>query len=303
MPYLVARVSWMPEYRSEHEASWGLQRYVSENNRPYESLNFLRRADGRFHGYIVHKGDAGGAPGNLEVSKLGAARTDDAAEDVTVIFCARSEAAKELRVVGAYLNSTVFRSPKIERDELGREWIVRAISPRAVLIPEPDRHFAMPRGKGAFGQSDVWYGLQGEDHAELRRQLDDWLATFAASASDAQAAAAPSPGSAAFEERRRRSWAAHWEGRARTAGLLDTLGHRCAACGYEVAEDRRDVWGSGIEAHHLVPWSSMEDGARRTLRADDFAPLCALCHRAIHRTPDPGDVTGFARRWFPDQTD
>ncbi len=71
-------------------------------------------------------------------------------------------------------------------------------------------------------------------------------------------------------------------------------GLRCEACGLQF-EERYGVLGKGfIEAHHLRPISSLEEGAAVSYDvATDFAVLCSNCHRMIHRTDDPADLEGF----------
>ena len=49
-----------------------------------------------------------------------------------------------------------------------------------------------------------------------------------------------------------------------------------------------------IEAHHLKPISTLEEGV--TVHYDiaaDFAVLCSNCHRMIHRTVDPSNLAQF----------
>ena len=49
--------------------------------------------------------------------------------------------------------------------------------------------------------------------------------------------------------------------------------------------------GAGfIEAHHLKPVASLEEGAPVDTSSDDFAVLSSNCHRMIRRTADPSDL-------------
>ena len=51
-----------------------------------------------------------------------------------------------------------------------------------------------------------------------------------------------------------------------------------------------------IEAHHLKLISTLEEGVVVTFNVkDDFAVLCANCHRVIHRTDDPSDLDSFGK--------
>ena len=71
-------------------------------------------------------------------------------------------------------------------------------------------------------------------------------------------------------------------------------GTTCQVCGLNF-EDRYGPIGAGfIEAHHLKPISSLEEGVSVPYDVvEDFAVLCSNCHRMIHRTGDPGDLAGI----------
>jgi 5-methylcytosine-specific restriction enzyme A len=73
-------------------------------------------------------------------------------------------------------------------------------------------------------------------------------------------------------------------------------GTTCQACQMSFAE-RYGALGDGfIEAHHLKPLSSLEEGKPIEYDvATDFAVLCSNCHRMIHRSGDPSDIKAFRR--------
>jgi 5-methylcytosine-specific restriction protein A len=49
-----------------------------------------------------------------------------------------------------------------------------------------------------------------------------------------------------------------------------------------------------IEAHHLKPISTLEEGISVDYDvATDFAVLCSNCHRMIHRAADPSNLQAF----------
>ena len=69
------------------------------------------------------------------------------------------------------------------------------------------------------------------------------------------------------------------------------LGTRCMGCRFELREHYGECAEGLIDAHHLTPLSSLEDGTVVTFEAkSDFAVLCPNCHRVIHRMADPGDL-------------
>ncbi|KVL29771.1 hypothetical protein WS98_25435 [Burkholderia territorii] len=66
------------------------------------------------------------------------------------------------------------------------------------------------------------------------------------------------------------------------------LGYTCAACTFKFG----DFYGHGmaqyIEAHHLVPISTVDDeGVVLSPTEEYFAVLCSNCHRAIHAAGCP----------------
>ncbi len=55
----------------------------------------------------------------------------------------------------------------------------------------------------------------------------------------------------------------------------------CRACGFDFERAYGAMGAQFIEAHHIVPVASLEEGART--RIADLVPLCANCHRMTHR--------------------
>lgn len=73
-------------------------------------------------------------------------------------------------------------------------------------------------------------------------------------------------------------------------------GVRCQGCNLQFSERYGELGDGFIEAHHLKPVASLEEGTAVSYDvAKDFAVLCSNCHRMIHRTADPSDLEGFRR--------
>ena len=71
-------------------------------------------------------------------------------------------------------------------------------------------------------------------------------------------------------------------------------GNRCQTCNLDFAERYGDIGKGFIEAHHLRPISTLEEGVPVKYDvAADFAVLCSNCHRMIHRATDPSDLAAF----------
>jgi len=74
-------------------------------------------------------------------------------------------------------------------------------------------------------------------------------------------------------------------------------GTRCQACGLEFSEVYGQLGDGYIEAHHLRPLSTLEEGVPVGLDpATDLTVLCANCHRMIHRLDDPSNLEELRKR-------
>ena len=71
-------------------------------------------------------------------------------------------------------------------------------------------------------------------------------------------------------------------------------GYICQACGFDFHQVYGDVGQKYIEAHHLIPLSELAEGTPAQVDAkNDFAVLCANCHRMIHRPGAPRQLKDF----------
>lgn len=73
-------------------------------------------------------------------------------------------------------------------------------------------------------------------------------------------------------------------------------GTQCKGCELELADLYGPIAKDMIDAHHLVPLSSLNNG--EVVRLDpkkDFAVLCPNCHRVIHRMGDCSDIDGLQK--------
>lgn len=70
----------------------------------------------------------------------------------------------------------------------------------------------------------------------------------------------------------------------------------CKACDTDPTSIYGELGNSMVDAHHLAPLSSLNEGESVTFDIHkDFAVLCPNCHRAIHRMADVGDIEGLRR--------
>ncbi|SMC95414.1 HNH endonuclease [Desulfocicer vacuolatum DSM 3385] len=57
----------------------------------------------------------------------------------------------------------------------------------------------------------------------------------------------------------------------------------CEVCEFDFVERYGKLGASYIEAHHTRPLSDLEEGELRNTKIEDFALVCANCHRMLHR--------------------
>ena len=288
MPIVICRVAWMPGYQSDDEPAIGGGRFVDEGNVPHESLNFLPIGE-TYYGFVENGGK------NMAIENLGARKTDAKVAGVSVVFCATDPDTREFLVTGWYTDATVNRSP-IERpgDARGREAYFSATD--ATLIGESERCFSIPRARGhakspfgGIGMGAIWYGLNKERAADFRESLERYMTTLTW---------AQTPDEAVVESRKRRI-SERLERQGSYRHFIAKKGYRCEACGWGIDKRDQAVWGASFELHHLTPFSELKEGQSRRVSIEDFAVLCASCHRAIHRTDCVGDIDQFMQSHVP----
>lgn len=98
------------------------------------------------------------------------------------------------------------------------------------------------------------------------------------------------PGSAeVFEEEgaEKLQWSRRYErSRANRAIAIELHGTACNVCGFSFSSFYGNLANDYVEIHHLTPVSSME-GPRVVDPRTELVPLCANCHRAVHRRWPP----------------
>ncbi len=67
------------------------------------------------------------------------------------------------------------------------------------------------------------------------------------------------------------------------------LGCNCQVCGFNFSEAYGELGRDFIEAHHIEPLFTRSEVSCLT-SVNDFAMLCANCHRMIHKLPDGASV-------------
>jgi 5-methylcytosine-specific restriction protein A len=73
-------------------------------------------------------------------------------------------------------------------------------------------------------------------------------------------------------------------------------GYRCQVCGFEFEPKYGEVGRHFIEAHHLTPFSELDERPTALDPAGDFAVLCSNCHSMIHRQVPPLTIEDLRSR-------
>lgn len=78
--------------------------------------------------------------------------------------------------------------------------------------------------------------------------------------------------------------------------VIAKQGHVCKGCDTDLSDVYGPIANGLIDAHHLRPLSSLEDGESVSFDpVTDFAVLCPNCHRVAHRLDDVGDIEALRR--------
>lgn len=269
------------------------QTYPNENEGlDHTALNFLKGED-CFRGYVPHGGN------RITLESISRTATGDSLEDVLVVFVARPGPNSEAEIVGFYNNATVFRNPQSDRKLnklFGATHHYYFESENAVLIPEEERSFKIPEIPDGriLGKRNTWYGLnkcsdwwekRPKSHERVNQFHEDLLAYVSET----------SKKFAVTETETRSAKASHrYEGRAPRIEILRERGYQCEACGWKVKKKHREMWASGLDVHHTIPYAEIEEGERRPYSADEFRVLCSPCHRAIHKFDDLSDLNAIS---------
>ena len=268
-----------------------------------ECWNYLSHRN-KLHGFVQHSTSA-------MVDRL--AKNCDEEEgqqefcDATVVWVAtRNSLATETYVVGWWKNATVHRNlrphPKAKRIE--REIIrnahalddepsycITCAEFDSFLVPEPERIFQIPRGKGWMGhRSLVWYADGDSDghlepHSRFKKAVGAYMVGILLLSATNFFSELDDNG----HEEGRRKFMSHFSRERSHAAVRKAKnlfqsqheGHLfCQACKVDFSIVYGDIGRSYIEAHHLRPLAG--EGSRRT-RPEDFVMLCSNCHRMVHR--------------------
>lgn len=75
--------------------------------------------------------------------------------------------------------------------------------------------------------------------------------------------------------------------------VKEAKGYICEACNFDFKTTYGDLGKNFIEAHHLIPISTLKIGQFQINIIRDFAVLCSNCHSMIHKLENPSNIENF----------
>lgn len=291
MKILFAHISWMPEYAGKSsETISSTHGWVVENNEAGERSNF-KRVSGQAYGYVpVAQKPRGGDPGEIKIGRLGAEKSDDFVDGVTVIWFANKPIeSKKAYIVGWYRNARVYRKSRVGGPYGYR---ISCKYKDTTLVPESLRNVRVPHKRSiegrklgfGYGQSSIWYAADATE--EFIQGISNYIDSFDKLIADNDAFEDSLVGDAIDDldqpdigntNPKRGSYSATFivrDDRVRKRVLKRAQG-RCEHCG-ELGFKRLN--GSYfVEAHHII---SLAEQGPDTL--DNVIALCPNHHREAH---------------------
>ena len=186
VPIVFFRIGWMDRYSGivGGDTITGGGAYVTERGYGHEIFNF-RPFQNKMFGYLQPSGRKGEwAQARINLKRLGVSSKDPSISGVLAVWVATAPPGGGF-IIGWYANATVFRSLQpsplgSERQHAGEHcgYYVTASTNDAVVLPPDERVFSIPqKGKGGFGQSNVWYADEPLLHADLRQRVLHYIET------------------------------------------------------------------------------------------------------------------------------
>lgn len=180
VPMIFLRVGWMDNYQgiTDRDAIAGGGAYVAEHGFGSEIFNY-KPFQNMMYGYAQpHSRRGEWQRATIDLNRIGATANEDSLPGVLAVWIATAPWGGAF-VVGWYSNATVYKMWQPPPPGSGRQYrgsdcgyYVTASARDAVLLPHDERVFSIPqKGKGAFGQSNIWYADDPVMHRDLRLRV------------------------------------------------------------------------------------------------------------------------------------
>ena len=275
-------------------------KYVETHGEAHESCNFLADKNGIVYGHVeTWRGDnETGKDTEIKIENLGASRKDSYVHGIDVIWIAtHPEGGK--RVVGWYKNAMIYRARQIHDNEFATEQHERdsihsyRIYSRAedvFLINESQRNLILDPSNnrtGWPGRNSIFYPINHKDNRELllfiehlKEQMESNTTPLFSPIDDSEYNEGKTKLS--FHKKKERS------SKLVKAFKKQLTDYSCAVCGFSFEDFYGALGCEYIEAHHIVPVSTLTKDTKMTV--SDLVGVCSNCHRMLHRSNDPISV-------------
>jgi len=307
MPLLFCNIAWMTNYKGQYDQDGNIfdqpERggdYVQKNGEAHESCNFLSDSSGLVYGHVEtwRGNNETGHDTDIKIENLGAIKRDLYIDGIDVIWISTHEEGGR-RVVGWYKNARVYRARQFhgaesvtdqhERDNVDSFRIV-ARQEDVFLIPEDDRSLILDphRNKTGWpGKSSIFYPGNHENNEELMSFIDDLEEIMNSGISNPHT----QPEDASYQEGQIKL--AQHKRKERSSQLIKDFKNQltdysCVVCGFSFEEFYGALGKEYIEAHHIIPISSLTETTE--VSTSDLAAVCSNCHRMLHRREKPISV-------------
>jgi hypothetical protein len=175
-------------YMKKYQGHWNVDRpinggsFIADKGWGGEVFNF-QPYQGMMYGYVEPGATEQNGQRNIGISRLikSGIKTVSYVSGVLIIWVARPPKKDKSVMVGWYENATLHRaSQRLLKDQQRvlpnghYPYFAKANESDCYLIPVGDRTLTIPRGKDAFGQSNIWYadGVLGE---EIKDEVIDFI--------------------------------------------------------------------------------------------------------------------------------
>lgn len=166
MTVLFCNIAWMKEYagRKLSDPPLGGGGFPRTEGYCGEECNFVPCDDGFVYGHF--ETIKGSVDRQVRIERLGASKTDEFVDGITLVWTAPTEGNDPRTVIGWFRNARVYRhrqqfgdhypSKQHKKDEIG-SYRVKARLSDVVLLPPSQRKMDLQRGLGWSGQASWWY--------------------------------------------------------------------------------------------------------------------------------------------------
>jgi 5-methylcytosine-specific restriction enzyme A len=171
---LFARVGWMARYAGPSQTDPRPKRggrYNEEGNVGNEAFNF-KVLDGKFYGWF--QSPAGNA---VNLSRVDPTASGESLSGVRIVWVATRDDGGQA-VVGWYDNATLYAGPREYPEGSGRgenRYKCVADNDDAVLLPDAERVWDVPKGKNGIGQANVFYPIGPDGCSRLDSADHRWM--------------------------------------------------------------------------------------------------------------------------------